>query len=454
MKINNNNIELAKQYFKGGRFEDCLDLLKPLLAENDKNLFVLDLCAVCFAQTGQLESAIGLLKDSVSLAPNRPKAQYNLGRALLELGYHEQALKHFKVAIKIQPNYYDAYNNKGICERELGLLQDACKSYEAAISLNNNLAEAYRNLAAVKKDLGDFKGSAASYEQALARRPGWPDAIQDFALLLYETHNFSAAAKLYRMVDNEFGSLGLLRSLFKLEDNEEFLAKLNEHTTKYYASNTIGSLTSRFAKKNGIELTNSFSADPYSLISINNLFIDLEFSEYVIAKSQKIITSQVTEYKKQGHLTNGVQTSGNIFSQNDFKIIEEKLVQCVQDYLHQHSGVAEGMFKYWPEEWYLYGWLVSYRNGGVIAPHIHDGSWLTGSLYINIPEKLGSNDGNLVLSMSDPVDLLKPSKDDYIVNVETGTLCLFPSSLLHHTLPFESDENRVVLAFDVMRKEF
>ena len=36
------------------------------------------------------------------------------------------------------------------------------------------------------------------------------------------------------------------------------------------------------------------------------------------------------------------------------------------------------------------------------------------------------------------------------IDVRTGSLCLFPSSLLHYTIPFEADEDRIVLAFDVV----
>ena len=36
------------------------------------------------------------------------------------------------------------------------------------------------------------------------------------------------------------------------------------------------------------------------------------------------------------------------------------------------------------------------------------------------------------------------------IDVVTGSLCLFPSSLLHYTIPFESEENRIVLAFDMI----
>ena len=39
-----------------------------------------------------------------------------------------------------------------------------------------------------------------------------------------------------------------------------------------------------------------------------------------------------------------------------------------------------------------------------------------------------------------------------IIDVVTGSLALFPASLLHYTIPFESEEERIVLAFDVIPK--
>ena len=38
------------------------------------------------------------------------------------------------------------------------------------------------------------------------------------------------------------------------------------------------------------------------------------------------------------------------------------------------------------------------------------------------------------------------------IDIVTGSLVFFPSSLLHYTIPFESNEDRIVLAFDVIPK--
>jgi hypothetical protein len=89
-----------------------------------------------------------------------------------------------------------------------------------------------------------------------------------------------------------------------------------------------------------------------------------------------------------------------------------------------------------------------------LRPHMHEKGWISGSIYINVPPKFNLNDGNLVVCIEDDA-LLSQSQDNKknIINVTTGSLCLFPASLLHYTIPFESDEERIVLAFDVIPKK-
>ena len=85
-----------------------------------------------------------------------------------------------------------------------------------------------------------------------------------------------------------------------------------------------------------------------------------------------------------------------------------------------------------------------------MSAHIHDTGWITGSIYINVPPKSKKDSGNLVVTSNDPKDGKHSTKDTKSIDVVTGSLCLFPSSLLHYTIPFESQEDRVVLAFDVI----
>ena len=75
-------------------------------------------------------------------------------------------------------------------------------------------------------------------------------------------------------------------------------------------------------------------------------------------------------------------------------------------------------------------------------------------VYINVPQRLEGDSGNLVVSLGEENDASDTRMNKKIsINVATGSLVLFPASLMHYTIPFESDEERVVLAFDVKRND-
>jgi hypothetical protein len=113
----------------------------------------------------------------------------------------------------------------------------------------------------------------------------------------------------------------------------------------------------------------------------------------------------------------------------------------------------EGFIKNWPTEYNLRGWLITMKSGGELRPHMHEEGWISGSIYINVPPKLKTDSGNLVVCIDEEQNLINRTNVlKKTIPVITGSLCLFPSSLLHYTIPFVSEEERIVLAFDVIPK--
>jgi hypothetical protein len=160
-------------------------------------------------------------------------------------------------------------------------------------------------------------------------------------------------------------------------------------------------------------------------------------------------------YKAQGLLTNGIQTAGNIFSQGKVTNTEIRSIihAEIEKYRIQFKDSEEGFIKSWPTSYEIKGWLVCMQSGGKLAPHMHDKGWITGSIYINVPPKSETDSGNLVLCLSDQDHVLGVEQSQQsIIDVVTGSLCFFPSSLHHYTIPFEEKEERIVLAFDVIPK--
>ena len=159
--------------------------------------------------------------------------------------------------------------------------------------------------------------------------------------------------------------------------------------------------------------------------------------------------------REQGLLTNGSQTTGNLFEIEGENTAEvQNIIRLeIERYREKYSKSEEGLIKKFPPEYDLQGWLISMTNGGSLRPHIHTDGWLSGSIYINVPHGLKDDSGNLVVCIGEKSDSLdsrpNPKK---IIDVETGSIVLFPASLMHYTIPFESKDERIVLAFDVKEK--
>ena len=257
----------------------------------------------------------------------------------------------------------------------------------------------------------------------------------------------------------------LLICLYLLDKKSVFFDQLDYLINHDRANAVIGSLTCRSALKYGLEKPNLFCRKPLEYVLHTNLNTRYDFEEIFVEKTKSILNENRISKRstivnsnhngRQNLLVKGQQTSGNLFDMlNDSTNKIQKAIRFeIEKYRIKFKNSEEGFLKKWPTEYSLYGWLISMKSGGELQPHIHSQGWLSGSIYINITPTSMTNSGNLVVSEGeekDATDTLINQKN--IINVATGSLVLFPSSLTHHTIPFESDEDRIVLSFDVKQK--
>ena len=214
----------------------------------------------------------------------------------------------------------------------------------------------------------------------------------------------------------------------------------------------IGSLGCRAELRYGIEKPNLFCKDPLNYVLKNDLSKQYDFEKIFVKATKTILNENGMPIKRQGLLTKGYQTSGNLFSlQRDLTADLQKIIRLeIEKYQVGFKHSKEGLITSWPTDYSLYGWLVSMKSGGQLRPHMHEQGWISGSIYINVPSKLKVDSGNLVVCIEDEQLTGENKKHGKSIDVVTGSLCLFPASLLHYTIPFESEEDRIVLAFDVI----
>jgi tetratricopeptide (TPR) repeat protein len=425
--------------------------MKPDLAVAHSNL------GVILQELGKLEDAEASYKKAIAINPDLAEAHINLGCTLKELGRLEDAETSYNKAIAIKPDLAEAHNNLGVTLQELGKLEEAEASCRKAISIKPDLADAHINLGNTLKDLGRLEETEASYRKVISLKPDYEAGQYYLGIWYSEQGKYKQAAELFLKSKNFKNSQSyLLKCWYFLNEQSLFYEQLGSLTSQGITDSMIGSFGSRAEIKFGIKKANLFCSDPLSYVSKTDLSKKYDFERKFVKPTLSILNDTSGQNRSQKLLTNGLQTSGNLFALENILIHEiEKIIELeIENYRLYFKDSKEGLIRNWPDAYSLNGWLIRMKKGGALRPHMHEKGWISGSIYINVPPKFNLNDGNLVVCIEDDA-LLSESQDNKqnIIDVSTGSLCLFPASLLHYTIPFESDEDRIVLAFDVVPKK-
>ena len=404
---------------------------------------------------GRLEDAEASYRRALQIRQAYAEAHLNLGDILNTLGRLDEAEASYRRAIQIKPAYAAAYSNLGLTLNTLGRLDEAEASYHRAIQINPNDAKAHSNLGVTLNTLGRNDEAEASYRRALQIEPAYAEAHYNLGVLFYEQGKYEQAAELLRTSNFKNSQNYVLKCLYFLNDKLPFYKQLDSLIGQGEINPTIGSLSCRAEIKYGIVKSNPFCSDPLKYLLKTDLSKDYDFLSKFVKPTSIILNESTLHNRSQKLLTNGRQTSGNLFALENIWVDEIKRIIGleIEKYKTYFKDSDEGLIKNWPSAYNLHGWIISMKSGGELLPHMHENGWLSGSIYINVPSKLNTNDGNLVVCIEDDKYLTAQYKNKKnIINVTTGALCLFPASLLHYTIPFESDEERIVLAFDVVPK--
>ena len=402
---------------------------------------------------GKLKEAEASYKQAIELQPDFATAHNNLGNTLQKLGRLKEAEASLRKAIAFKTDFALAHFNLGITLKELGKLDEAEASYRHAIALKADYAEAYNSLGNVLKELGKLDEAEASYRHAIALKANYTEAHYNLGMSLFDSKQYDTAQKEFELIDILQSKSYAIRCSYLQDKESIFYEKLDSLINQGEINAVIGSLTCSSEIKYGIKRLNPFCNHPLEYVLKINLNEQCDFEKIFVKTARDLLSDNSISRKAQRLLTNGVQTAGNIFSVKKISDseIESIIYAEIEKYRVYFNGSEEGFIKNWPTFYKIKGWLVSMQSGGKLGAHMHELGWISGSIYINVPKKTEVNSGNLVLRAGDQENPLgDKSNQESIIEVHNGSLCLFPSSLHHYTIPFEDKENRIVLAFDVV----
>jgi len=233
--------------------------------------------------------------------------------------------------------------------------------------------------------------------------------------------------------------------LLKLDKNNQYYKALN-HTylkatdmSKYQSTQDLSKLVhrSKLLKVDGYSDINEFNND------LKNELIRLH-----VMKTHPINQSA----------RGGTQTPGNIFERLDAPLVK-KLYNAISIEINKKlNGLGSLILPF--DDFrndrcvsfkFQAAWSMWLNSGGHHLSHCHSKGWYSGVYYVDVPNNLNLEKNEGAIHFGVPgIETKDKMLPDLIFNPIQSDLVLFPSMLWHGTIPFKSDQPRIVIAFDII----
>jgi len=187
-------IKLCQQ----GQLQQALGSVKQLLLQFPNSLTLYNIQGAANAGLGKFSAAIDSYKQALKFKPDYAEAYNNMGVAQKDKGDSDAAIDSYKHALKIKPDFAEAFHNMGIALKEKGDLEAAIDNYKLALKIKPDYADAYNNMGTALKDKGDLEVAIDSFKMALKIKPDYADAYNNMGGALKDKGDFEAAIDSYK----------------------------------------------------------------------------------------------------------------------------------------------------------------------------------------------------------------------------------------------------------------
>lgn len=365
------------------------------------------------------------------------------------------AIESYEKGLIINPQDARGYFNLGTALRDNGALAEAVNSYKKAISLFPNYTDAHNNLGETLRDLGDMHAAVKCYQAALALNPNHTHANYNMAEFCYLDKRYLEAIPYFEASQLDDWQERRLYCLYKAEKFEDFKAQRDSLILdKKHTSPFLATLSTHYS-------IHFNEPDPYHFCQNGLDFVyqqsipELLNTDLLQALLRDINTADIAE-RKQGRLTNGQQSAGNLFKRKEasFQTLANLIKQQFLAYKNHFINADCELIRSFPDELeFTSSWYVKMQQGGHLSAHIHELGWISGAVYLAMPESNGMEGAFEYGTHGDDYPTTHAEKDDVFptahIMPNVGDIVLFPSSLFHRTIPFSSENSRICIAFDL-----
>lgn len=217
-------ISLGTQQYKKAE-----ELLRPLMASDDKDLAVLNLLANALLSQGKTDEGIELLQKVVSLQPDSAVAQLRLGAGLLAGGETGGGVEHLEAALESNPQFQQADMLLVLNYLQQKKIDQALIAAQAYRERHPETVSPYNLLGRVYLAAGRDSEAQEAFAKACAIAPGDPTGCQSLATLALNSRDFDKARGYYQEIlqyhENYLPILIKLAALDALENKPEAMVE-------------------------------------------------------------------------------------------------------------------------------------------------------------------------------------------------------------------------------------
>jgi len=390
-------LRAALSSYQAGQFATALNICREVLTVDPDNRDALNLSGTLYLDMGETAKSIECLSRVLRMFPGDPQAHYNLGTALAAHGDLEKAIASQKRALELRPDYPEAHYNLANAYRQAGERDAAASRYQRTLDLVPGYPGAATNLASVLLELKRPQDALRASEKALEFFPGDRDALSFNAIAASETGDPETAAWILSMDD-----------LVRPRD---------------------------FSAPSGFANLGDF----------NRALVD------------HVLAHPTLTHEPHNMATRDGQQTENlaIEPKGPVRQLEDMIIEAFDDYLPAVRKLAGHPYvPLIPDLRKIDIWGTVLGRQGHQAAHMHRNAWVSGVYYAQLPGVMhGDNEDRAGwIEFGRPPDEFPCSVEHEVRMFEPkeGRMFMFPSYEYHRTIPFESAEQRISIAFDLL----
>jgi uncharacterized protein (TIGR02466 family) len=437
LNLSKNTIGEDYEWFKCNCYsiyhaQDYKKLIEYILANNIETIEILSLLANSYNKNSGYHNSVKVFKKIVEMDPNKAVHWYNLASAYSHLTSDEDleiAITCATKCLQLNSNYHEAYLCKAIVYEKQSKYKLAIIEIKSALLLNSKELKYLLKLSELLNLLNQNTESLRVLNEILSIDPNYKLAIRLKGIIELQLKQFeSSESTLVKalQIDNTDQRAIAYYAISKLAQNktnevEEFLA--------------LGNLVKVFHFNPELE---------YKDLKEFNLDFEKDIKNHSLLRREPNGLAA-----RNGYLTDDLfkdKTKSIVLFK---KLLEEK----INLYINQlPDDLSHHMLRHKTKDFKLNSWATWVKGDGFIDKHIHEESWISGAYYCKTPDIIANSkkhEGYFQYGCI-PNDIrYEIDKYEGYIKPEEGMLVIFPSYLYHQTIPHNTDEDRISIAFDL-----